>query len=229
MKHVGFSVIYSSERDNQFYSALFENMLDAGCSAVELHTPRYDRLDNPALLRLIAQFDYRAIHTSDLRSPAQDKEALVHYQALAQSIGAAAITIHPHTMEHWGWLANYFGDLASFENMDRFKPFGQTPEDMAEVLREHPTARWTFDINHVLTHDKSLASVPDFYNQLGNPGHYHISGFRDATLPHTTLHTTRQDGVIDVVATDAPIIIESLGLADIDQFYPEYNYVVKRL
>jgi hypothetical protein len=229
MNEIGFSVIYSSERDKQFYSTLLNDMLEAGCSAIELHTPHHDRLDDPDLLRLIAQFSYRAIHTSDLHGPLQDSEALAGYRSLAQRIGAAAITVHPHTMEHWGWLADHFGDSVSFENMDCFKPFGQTPEDMARVLREHPSARWTFDTNHVLTHDESLASVPHFYDQLGDPGHYHISGFRDASLPHTTLHTTRQDGVIDAIATDAPIIIESLGIADIDQFRPEYDYVVKRM
>lgn len=229
MNEIGFSVIYSSERDDQFYATLFDDMLDAGCSAIELHTPRHDRLTDPDLLRSIAQFRYRAIHTSDLHGPTQDSEALAHYQALAQDIGAAAITIHPHTMEQWGWLADYFGDAASFENMDCFKPFARTPRDMTRVLREHPSARWTFDVNHVLTNDESLASVSNFYDQLGNPGHYHISGFRDAALPHTTLHTTRQNGVIDAIATNAPIIIESLGIADIDQFRPEYDYVVKRM
>jgi len=226
---VGFSVIYSPERDTRFYTNLLQDMLQAGCEAIELHAPNHDRLDDPALLQLIAQFDYRAIHSSDLHDSYKDAEALSYYQDLAQRIGAAAITIHPHTMDSWGWLANYFGDLASFENMDCFKPFGRTPQDIDVTLTQHPMARWTFDINHVLTNDPSLESVPSFYRWLGRPGHYHISGFKDAALPHTTLHTTHQDAVISAIATPAPVIIESLGIADIDQFQQEYEYVVERL
>ncbi len=204
-------------------------MLAAGCSAIELHTPNHNKIDDPALLELISQFDYRAIHTSDLRSQTQDREVLAHYQELAQSVGAAAITIHPHTMQEWGWIADYFGDRASFENMDRFKPSGKTPEDMQRIKSQHPGARWTFDLNHVFTNDESLSRVPDFYALLGNPGHYHISGFRDESFPHDTLHTMRQDQIIRAVATSGPVIIESLGIADIHLFREEYNYVVKRL
>lgn len=226
---LGFSVIYSPARDDTFYSKLFEDMLDAGCEAIELHAPEHSELDDPALLSLISRFNYRAIHTSDLRSPQEDAKALAYYQELAQKIGAVSITIHPHTMEHWGWIADYFGDTASFENMDRFKPFGKSPEAMRQVRDEHPTARWTFDLNHVYTNDSSLSKVPAFYNQLGDPGHYHISGFKDASLPHTTLHTTQQNSIINGIATSAPVIIESLGIEDIHLFQDELTYVAQRL
>lgn len=229
MNPIGFSVIYSKRHDTQFYARLFRDMLDAGCSAIELHTPQYDELDASELLELIRSFEYRAIHTSDLHSPAEDKNTLAYYQELVRSIDAAAVTIHPHTMKSWGWVAEYFGDLASFENMDRFKPFGQSPEDMRRILDEHPTARWTFDLNHVYTNDPDLSRVSDFYEQLGDPGHYHISGFKDKALPHTTLHTTGQDSIIAAVATKKPIIIESLGSDDIHLFREEYNYVAARL
>lgn len=229
MNQIGFSVIYSPEQNTQFYEELFSDMLEAGCDAIELHTPHHNTIDDARLLDLISHFGYRAIHTSDLHNPVQDEKILGHYQDLAHRIGASAITIHPHTMKKWSWIADYFGERASFENMDRFKPFGQSPEDMLRVKSEYPTARWTFDLNHVLTNDTSLSRVPDFYAQLGAPGHYHISGFQDASLPHTTLHTTRQNEVIRAVATDHPIIIESLGIEDITSFRDEYDYVVKRL
>ncbi len=226
---LGFSVIYSPARDDTFYGKLLEDMLDAGCKAIELHMPEHSRLDDPTLLSLIGHFNYRAIHTSDLHSPQEDAKALAYYQELAQKIGAASITIHPHTMEHWGWVADYFGDAASFENMDCFKLFGKSPEAMQQILGEHPTARWTFDLNHVYTNDPSLSQVSDFYSQLGDPGHYHISGFKDASLPHTTLHMTRQDDIIDRIATSAPVIIESLGIKDIHLFRDELAYVAQRM
>ena len=229
MNSIGFSVIYSKQHDTQFYTQLFRDMLAAGCDAIELHTPGHDLLDDPELLELIRNFKYRAIHASDLHSPAEDKNTLAYYQGLVRRIDAAAVTIHPHTMKRWGWIVEYFGDLASFENMDRFKPFGQSPEDMQRIISEHPTARWTFDINHVYTNDVSLSRVSDFYRQLGDPGHYHISGFRDEVLPHTTLHSSNQDIIIDAVTTKKPIIIESLGSDDIHSFREEYNYVVERL
>jgi hypothetical protein len=229
VNYIGFSVIYSLEQDEKFYATLLEDMLATGCRAIELHTPHHNEIESPILLKLINKFDYRAIHTSDLRSPSEDQEILLYYKKLAQRIDAAAITIHPHTMQTWDWVANYFGDLASFENMDRFKPFGKSPEDMKHIQEKCPTARWTFDLNHVFTNDSLLRSVPDFYTQLDNLGHYHISGFQDELLPHTTLHTTKQDAIIQAVATNHPIIIESLGIKDIHLFREEYDCVVKRL
>lgn len=229
MNPIGFSVIYSKKHDSQFYARLFSDMLAVGCRAIELHVPQYDKIDDPELLELIRSFEYRAIHTSDLHSSTRDKDILHYYQELVHSIDAAAVTVHPHTMESWGWVAGYFGDLVSFENMDRFKPFGRSPEDMRQILDEHPTARWTFDLNHVYTNDPDLLRVSDFYEQLGDPGHYHISGFKDKLLPHTTLYTTRQDSIIASVATRKPVIIESLGSDDIHLFREEYNYVAMRL
>lgn len=204
-------------------------MLTAGCAALELHAPQHDLLDNPELLRLIGQFDYRAIHTSDIHSPQEQHKVLAYYRNFAERINATALTIHPHTMQHWAWLRDYFGDKASFENMDCFKPSGKTVASMRAILDEYKDARWTFDLNHVFTNDSSMAEVPDFYAKLGKPGHYHISGFAGASLPHTTLSTTQQDEIILTVQNDAPIIIESLGAADIHLFQEEYDYVVERL
>lgn len=229
MNHLGFSTIYSTEHDKQFYRNLFKKMLKHGCTAIELQTPGYAQLDDPELVDLIRRFAYRSIHASDLHNPTDDAATIAYFQELAQRIDAAAITIHPYTMNHWTWLADYFGELTSFENMDRFKPFGQNPEDLARVRSEYPTARWTFDINHVFTNDPSLATVAEFYEQLGPPDHYHISGFKDASLPHTALSTTHQDTIIDAVKADAPIIIESFGLTDIEQFEHEYDYIAERL
>jgi len=226
---IGFSVIYSKRHDAQFYAQLFRDMQAMGCEALELHTPQHDMLDDPELLELICNFKYRAIHTSDLHPSVQDEKILSYYQELIRRIDAAAVTIHPHTMRDWDWLARYFGGLASFENMDRFKPFGQSPEDMRKIRSNYPSMRWTFDINHVFTNDSGLSRASDFYEQLGDPGHYHISGFKDKALPHTTLFTTKQDAIIKAVATEAPIIIESLGSDDIHLFRNEYAYVVERL
>lgn len=226
---VGFSVIYSSARDEPFYIGLLTDMLAAGCTAIELHVPQHDPLDNPELLQLIARFSYRAIHTSDIYSPQEQHKALAYYRNFADRIDAVALTVHPHTMQHWAWLQDYFGDKASFENMDRFKPTGKTVVDMRTILAEYKDARWTFDLNHVFTNDPSMAEVSDFYAQLGAPGHYHISGFADVSSPHTTLSTTRQNEIIHAVQNNAPIIIESLGIADIHLFQAEYDYVVERL
>ncbi|QQG51196.1 MAG: hypothetical protein HZB75_01680 [Candidatus Saccharibacteria bacterium] len=178
---------------------------------------------------LIKVFKYRYIHSSDIHSSVENKDDLAYYEGLMGKINAMAITIHPHTMKSWGWVADHFGDLASFENMDRFKPFGGSVEDMQQIKSEYPMTRWTFDINHVYTNDSSLSRMSDFYELLGDPGHYHVSGFRDEALPHTTLCTTGQDKIIDAVATEHPIIIESLGSSDIHLFRQEYDYIVARL
>ncbi len=229
MNQLGFSVIYSAEHDRAFYRTLLRTMLAAGCSAIEIQAPARRPLDDPELLNLISQFSYRSLHTSDFHNSTDDAEALAYFRTLAERVDAHALTIHPYTMDHWDWLAEYFGELASFENMDRFKPFGRTPADLALVKSEYPTTRWTFDINHVFTNDPTLAPVAEFYQQLGAPGHYHISGFKDAKQPHTKLHLTHQDDIITAVKTDAPIILESFGPTDIQDFQREYDYVAERL
>lgn len=229
MNKLGFSVIYTAEQQPSFYGELFEDMLDAGCDAIELHMPQHGTITDPAILRLIGQFSYRAIHTSDLYSPKKSGQELAYYQDLAQQIEAMSITIHPHTMDSWGWLARYFGDMVSLENMDCFKPYGKTPESLQTMTAELPGNRWTLDLNHIFTNDASMRALPDFYRKVGGPGQYHISGFCDEALPHTTLHTSNQDRIITSVATDAPVIIESLGRDDIHLFRSELAYVAAKL
>lgn len=228
MNDVGFSVIYTRKRSDASYIDLFERMRMVGCRAIEIHAPNHDPLSRQ-VIDAIRTFHYRAIHTSDLASPSINTLDLAYYKQLADALDVTAITIHPHTMAQWRWVYDYFGDRTSFENMDRFKPFGQTADDMASIFNQRTPKRWTFDINHVFTVDPTLAMINDFTQQLAILGHYHISGFKDASLPHTTLNTTGQDAIIGAITTDHPIIIESLGFDDIVDFEQEFSYVIKRL
>jgi hypothetical protein len=226
MNKIGFSVIISPKRPTNFYLQLLEKMQTAGCEAIEIHTPEHNKI-NRDLIMAIKQFSYRSIHTTDL-TPQSLNEAN-YYQSLTSEIDTHALTIHPHTMQKWSWLHEYFGSKASFENMDWRKPFGTSPDDMSEVFEQYSNARWTYDLNHVYTNDDTMILADEFYSRFDNLGHYHLSGFKDERLPHTTLHTTHQNIIIEAVKSNHPIIIESYGIDDIENFETELEYITPRL
>ena len=230
MSQIGFAVILTEEKGALFYERILTDMLEAGCEAIEIHTPDYHEMKpDSELIKIIRQFTYRSIHTRGLIAEDKCTDKLRYYTELAEKIDTHAFTVHPNIMDEWSWLVKYFGDLLSYENMDWRKPFATLPSHMKEVFSQAPNARWTYDLNHVYTVDPSMKLADEFYDSFSNLGHYHISGFKDADLPHTTLYTTHQDIIAEYVRTDHPIIIESFGIYDIQDFQLELDYTKKLL
>lgn len=227
MNPIGFSVIINDQKPVKYYIELLERMLDKGCSAIEIHLTvsagvAFD--DARSIFEVVRQFTYRSVHASQLTSPVQKAE-ISHYKELINRIDAHAMTIHPDGMQQWQWLVDEFGDVVSFENMDREKQFGASAQDMKLVFTDAPSSRWTFDLNHVYSIDSTMQSADLFYGQFKNIGHYHVSGYGGPALPHTTLHDKDQDIILGAIKTPHPIIIESYGTEDIHLFDNELAYV----
>ena len=64
--------------------------------------------------------------------------------------------------------------------MDSKKNFGKSVEDMRQVFTKSPQAKFVFDINHIYTNDKTMASASDFFNEFKHRlAHYHVSSLGD--------------------------------------------------
>lgn len=231
MNKIGFSVIVNNQTDISGMVGLLDSMLTVGCDAIELHLAQsvtMVRADKNRLFAAISKFSYRSIHASHLTTQEQSAD-IQHYQDILRQIEAHAITIHPDGMAQWRWLVDAFGGLASFENMDCEKDFGQTPSDMRIVFDDAPQAKWTFDLNHVYSNDEGMQTIDEFYGFSDRLAHYHVSGYGGSELPHTTLHNSNQDSILRSIRTNHPIIIESYGVDDIADFRDELQYVFHAL
>lgn len=227
---IGFSVDLDHLSDPGTEKIL-NQMLDAGCTAVQVHAHPDLLKATPMHLDIIKQFGYRTVHLPELHDPTSSRELILASQDLGTRIDVQDFTLHPTNLDSFGWLAGEFGDLLSIENMDRRKDFGKTPADLARVFSELPNAGWIFDVNHIKTNDPTMALADEFYKQLsGQLKHYHLSGYVDDNLPHTLLADTRQDEIIAKVTDKTkPIILESLGANDLGRFREELAYVSTRL
>jgi hypothetical protein len=80
------------------------------------------------------------------------------------------------------------GERAVFENMDVNKPFGRSVEDLGEVFRRFPDARFCFDVAHVWTNDRTLRLGFELLDAFGDRlRQLHVSGIeRDGAHRTTT-------------------------------------------
>jgi endonuclease IV len=214
-------------------------MYSAGVEAIELQLPEHDeRVLGDSLRRQIGKFTYRSVHASQLVSPEASSKEVAYYQRIARELGAHAIVVHPDSMTSWGWLETALGTLVQPENMDNSKKFGREADQMQKIFGELPANRkMTFDLNHLYTIDSSMSSLADFIaSDMPKVGHYHISGVEGLgadEAPHMPLHlvgTEQQSAIIKSITDhNAPIIIESYGWRDIDQWQQEFRWVTSQL
>lgn len=241
MAEIGFSVILSEERDQQYYEHVLRDMLTEGCTALELHARnRYPGWE--PLIELIKEFGYIAVHANALVGQGDTAET-AYFQALAQGVAAQTVTMHPARGQDIAKLMAAFPKTLAMENMDRNNKkndYGQTVEDMEEILKAG--MGWVFDSNHAAGIDPTLQLGRSMLATLPHDRlrHSHISGSEghDADqLPHHTFHSLDQDNVLALTPQDRPIIIESLGLAspisprteDVSYFRMELHHVQRVL
>lgn len=234
MRHLGFSVVVNSQRDDAFYEGLLTDMLAAGVDAIELQLPERDeRMLQGKLRKLVCSFAYRSIHTSLLISPEESEEVAAFYHRAAGLIDAHALTVHTDQMKSWRWLHDAFEGKAQPENMDAAKKFGASIADVQRVREELPDAKFTIDVNHFLTlvndADAALAMATVFH-QVVPVGMYHVSGFEghgEGQWPHIGLVETplsqREILFACVQNPDAPIILETRGWYDVERWREDYD------
>lgn len=196
--------------------------------AIEIGYVRAERMDEPiedASLEIIRGFTYRSIHaptriTTDpetfafreLRYPSRETEPIVErLMYLAEKTQAHTIVFHPDVVDSLPSLCELLPGLVAYENMDEHKSFGRTVEDMKEVFRQAPEARFIFDLNHVYTNDRSMETVKDFYEAFSDRiAHFHISGYGGF---HAPFSETKEMFLLDPLPDFSRPIIHEGGAA----------------
>lgn len=240
MKHLGFSVVVDSRRDDAFYEGLLADMLAAGVDAIELQLPEHDeRMLQGKLRRLVCSFAYRSIHTSLLTSPEESREVVAFYHRAAGLVDAHALTVHTDQMQSWHWLHDAFEGKAQPENMDAAKKFGASIADVQRIHEELPSAKFTIDVNHFLTLVSNANEAPAMameFHQAVHVGMYHLSGFGglgEGEHPHIGLDETplsQQEILFACVQDDtAPIILETRGWYDVEYWRKDYEIAQRYL
>lgn len=137
------------------------------------------------------------------------------------------VLIHPDQVNDFDWVSKKYGSQLAFENMDSEKKFGKTINDIKNVFRKCPQAKWVFDVNHIYTYDNSMKLADDFYNAFKDRlTHYHLSGYGGF---HDALCLSKEDIILKgIISFDFPIIDEgNLLLKNV--LNEEYEYILERI
>lgn len=217
MLTIGFS-LQLSKKEHQSAS-LISQMLDYGCQAIEIDVSDIKFKHIAELHHLLKKFKYLSVHATE------DIENSVEFY---EKLNPDMVTVHPE------YLPRYLNQVIpnekiSVENMDWRHTYGRYPEELKKIFKEYPELRFTCDLNHVYTNDLTMELVNQF-NEFKNLSHYHISGFKDASLPHCPLYKTKQRIIAEKLEkTNRPIIVESFDSDDINNFRKEFDYIVSTI
>lgn len=229
---IGFSTAIINNPSEDYINTLLD-IAQSECSAIEFNDriEEYSQEPSQIFIDIAKSYDYRSIHLPVLLSFEESRTAIDYWLKFADKIDAHSFTLHPTNMQSFDWLNQAFDERLALENMDWRKDYGKSVKDMVHALNIVEGAGWIYDLNHVYTNDESMSLADDFMKALEKRlRHYHISGFGDDNLPHTSLFTTKQDEIIKkLTRTDKPIIIESFGVEDINNWRKELDYISSRL
>jgi hypothetical protein len=223
-------------KENELLSYL-KTSLEFSNKAVELSLTRVEKIGSSIsdnVLRLLNKFKYKSIHLPVLKDGEFIKYPDVsvdRYLALIDNIIVAikpnTILIHPDQVEDFKWVANKYGKLLAFENMDSKKVFGKTIEDMRIIFQKCPDARWVFDVNHLWTNDKTMKSANIFFSEFSNRlAHYHLSGYGGF---HDALCVSKEDEILKGIKSLKYPIIDEGNLLQKCLLKEEFEYINQRL
>ena len=186
-----------------------------GCQAVELGLVRKSRIDEGWLKRVtkvdLDGFQYVSFHAPKMYY--QDNEETREMFRLIAQINKLRpldlVVFHPDNVVDVKMFANLPYPVG-FENMDRQKPFGRTPEDLLQLFSKNPNFRFVLDTNHLKSNDPAMKQTEEFYAKLGDKlAEYHISGL-GSDYPHIPLYQTQETDILAAIKdTTKPIICES--------------------
>ena len=225
---IGFSVCFPPHPSDKELETL-EQILQAGCKAIELNPLLQRHKYQPSsdkFIELVNEFEYRSIHLPpDMYE--SDKKVVDYYSELARDIKAHSVTMHPASATANIWLEDAFSQNIGIENMDWRKTFGKSVSDFKEIFAAQPNAKWVCDTNHILTNDHTMRLSKDFHAAFSDRLiHYHVSGFVNAYHPHGILFETKQSEIVrGILDKTKPIIIESFGEGNLDEFQQELDYI----
>src|SRR6056297_1421034 len=170
--------------------------------------------------------DYVSVHGPSL-SDKNLKEVLLKLEKINKKYGIDNFVFHAEKGINWDLVKDIITSPISIENMDNRKKIGRTVESIKEIIDKYDF-KFTLDLQHAYTNDKSMKLVDKFNRKLGDKIiEYHLSGF-DSEFLHYPLFKTKQDEIINGIKKDVPIIIESTFDKE-EEAEKELKYVVGKL
>ena len=150
---------------------------------------------------------------------------------LQQQTRAKYILFHPDVVSDFSIIQEVIGDVAAFENMDNRKEMGSNIEDLMQVFKVCPDAKWVCDLNHVYTVDRSMKLATQLHQEFSSRlVGYHLSGYQDESTLHTVLYKTGETIIMSGVQDwTAQIILEGGYPVDEQFLEKEFQYVSKQL
>lgn len=167
--------------------------------------PLIEALDRPDL----REFKYKAFHAPSSMDRDFESTAISLLDQVA--LRQWPIVVHPdamHSPSKWA----HFGDLLCIENMDKRKPIGQTPADLADIFKELPRASLCFDIGHARQVDPTMSEATEILHRYkARLRQLHISEVNsrskhDALSFESVLAFRR---VAHLIPESVPVIVES--------------------
>ena len=206
-------------------------MLQAGCNAVQINLGLPENIKYLDLLPdVLSKFNYRVLHLPKSNTTSNYDEFLEQLINSKVYSYFDSFILHPDGMKAYTESLRKLGSKLSIENMDDLKDFGQTVDNLTQVFEKLTEASWTFDVNHAYTVDPDMLLADQLISAFKTRlKQYHLSGYGDSNLPHTKLYQSGQDYLITKIRHNKPIIIESLGDADLSEFRRELDYIKQRL
>lgn len=210
--------------------------LEFSNEAIELSLVTTDRIFYDArAVSLLRKFKYRSIHLPVLDA---SKKVIIYpdpkifdelgtVDRYISEISPQTVLVHPDQISDFDWLAEKYGDLLAFENLDAKKIFGKTVADLNFVFKKCPKAKLVLDLNHVYTNDESMALADDIYQAFKTRlCHFHLSGYGGF---HDALCLSQENVIVKgLVSLDYPIIDEG-NLMERDLLKTEFDYVCELL
>ena len=159
---------------------------------------------------VLHHFSYVSVHApaAPFGDNAETADVFAAIRAIAERCTVRHVVVHPDTVEDFSVFERDLGFRVAFENMDVNKRAFTTPQEMRTLLDRFPNAGMVLDVNHVYTHDPTMALAREFYELCGERIiAVHVSGYE--TL-HDPLFKTKQVEIIEAIQDrSVPLIIES--------------------
>ena len=235
MLNINFGLAIASETGNpKELEKYLQEALDLSIDAVELSFTKVERIGDSITDKVIELFDkfkYKSIHlpvkhngqyfTYPDKSIDKDLQII---DKILQKINVDTVLVHPDQIGDSNWLADKYGKLLAFENMDIRKNFGKSVNEMKQVFDKFPQAKFVCDVNHIWTNDHSMETAKDYFNEFHNRlTHYHLSGYGGL---HDALCRSREDEILKgLMSFDCPIIDEG-HLSQKGLIKEEYQYIL---
>ncbi len=205
----GFSSGAIAKRD---FRAAISVLREAGVRAIELSALREGEL--PELSKCLCELDlagfaYVSVHAPTAFHDLSEREVIrLLRPALDRRL---PVVVHPDTITSPG----LWQDLASIlliENMDKRKPRGRTPRELAEFFTFLPHAGLCFDIAHARQVDPTMSNAAEILREFGHRiRQIHASEVRTDSS-HGRLSAAASwaiSRVSHLIPPDTPIILES--------------------